>query len=228
MRGLVTGQPVAAPAGMEVLARGGNAVDAAVTAALVAGVVDPSMCGPGGYGGHMVIAPAGGKVVAIDFNTAAPAAAKPGMFPVDKKGEVRGRVNAFGWLAVGVPGTLAGLQLALDTYGTRNFAEVVRPAVRHARDGFAVPRAPARVLQGAREGLAADAGCRKLFCRRGKPLAEGDTYRSPELADLLDKLADRGSVASFYTGDVARQIAAAFAKNKGLVTAKDLAAYRAR
>src|SRR5262245_25278160 len=84
MRGLVTGQPVGAAAGMEVLACGGNAIDAAVAAALVAGVVDPSMCGPGGYGGHMVIAPAKGKVVALDFNTAAPAAAKPGMFPVDK------------------------------------------------------------------------------------------------------------------------------------------------
>src|SRR5947209_12501047 len=80
MRGLVTGQPHGAAAGMAVLASGGNAVDAIVTAALVAGVVEVGGCGIGGYGGHMVIAPAGGKVTAIDFNSTAPAAARPGMF----------------------------------------------------------------------------------------------------------------------------------------------------
>src|SRR5262245_31399015 len=82
-RGLVNGHPEGAAAGMEVLAAGGNAVDAAVAAALVAGVVDPPGCGPGGYGGHLLVAPARGKVVAIDFNTTAPAAARPGMFPLD-------------------------------------------------------------------------------------------------------------------------------------------------
>src|SRR5439155_5173130 len=115
--GRVTGHPEGAQAGMEVLAAGGNAVDAAVTAALVASVVAVQMCGPGGYGGHMVIARPGGKrVVAIDFNSTAPRAARPDMFPLQANGQVRGRVNELGWLAAGVPGTPAGMQLALDRH----------------------------------------------------------------------------------------------------------------
>src|SRR5207302_3657707 len=105
--GLVTGQPEGADAGMAVLASGGNAVDAVVAAALVAGVVEVGGCGIGGYGGHLVIAPPRGKVVAIDFNSTAPGAARADMFPLDKRGAVRDRVNTHGWLAAGVPGTPA-------------------------------------------------------------------------------------------------------------------------
>jgi gamma-glutamyltranspeptidase/glutathione hydrolase len=126
--GLVLGQPEAARAGQEVLAAGGNAVDAAVTAALVAGVVAVPGCGPGGYGGHMVIAPPRGKVVAIDFNSTAPAAAKADMFVVDDRGRVKDDANTYGWLAAGVPGTVAGLQLALDRHGTFGFKKTAAPA----------------------------------------------------------------------------------------------------
>ncbi len=227
-RGLVTGQPEAALAGMAVLAAGGNAVDAAVSAALVAGVVVVGGCGIGGYGGHLVIATPAGKVEAIDFNSAAPAAARADLFPLDDKGQVRGGINAHGWLAAGVPGTMAGLQLALDRHGSRKFAEVVRPAIRYAREGFAVPRGLARTLQANRDRLMRDPGSRKLFFPRDKPLPEGSLYRNPDLADLLEKLAAHGSVEPFYRGDIARKIAAGFARNKGLVTEKDLAAYRAR
>src|SRR5262249_20310357 len=148
--------------------------------------------------------------------------------PLDAKGAVKGQANTFGWLATGVPGTLAGLQLALDRHGTRKFADLVGPAVRYARDGFVVKRGLARTLHNARQRLERDPGARKLFFRHGRPLAEGDHFRNPDLADLLEKLAARGSVAAFYRGDVARRIAAAFAKGGGLVSAKDLAAYQAR
>src|SRR5215210_971553 len=94
-RGLVNGQAQAAEAGLAVLAAGGNAVDAAVCAALVAGVVAVPSCGIGGYGGHLVIARPGGKVTAIDFNSTAPSAAKPDMFAADEKGVVKGQVNNF-------------------------------------------------------------------------------------------------------------------------------------
>ena len=115
---LVIGHPQAAEVGRQILTEGGNAVDAAVAAALVAGVVAVSQCGIGGYGGHLVVGLPDGKVSSIDFNSAAPAAARPDMFPLDAAGRVQGGVNSHGWLAAGVPGTLAGLQRALDRFGS--------------------------------------------------------------------------------------------------------------
>jgi gamma-glutamyltranspeptidase/glutathione hydrolase len=227
-KGLVNGQPEAAETGQAVLAAGGNAVDAVVAAALVAGVVAVPSAGIAGYGGHMVVATPDSKVSAIDFNSTAPAALKPVTFPLDDKGNVKDDLNAHGWLAAGVPGVLAGLQRALDTFGTRPFAELVKPAIRFARDGFPVSKRLAAAIKGARGRLAKDPGSAKLFFAKGEPLAEGATYRNPDLADLLQTLAGRGGVATFYKGDIADRIAAAFRKNGGLVTADDLAAYRAR
>src|SRR5438105_2059547 len=140
--GLVAGEPTAAEVGNKVLKQGGNAIDAVVAAALAAAVAAPHSCGIGGYGGHMVLALAGGKkITAIDFNSTAPAAAHAGMFPLDQHGAVRGQANEFGWLSAGVPGTLAGLQLALDRFGTRHFREVAGPAIQLAREGFTVSQA---------------------------------------------------------------------------------------
>ncbi|MDY3555019.1 gamma-glutamyltransferase [Gemmata sp. JC717] len=227
-KGLVTGQAEGAEAGKAVLAAGGNAVDAIVTAALVAGVVAVPGTGIAGYGGHLVVTKPDGKVFAIDFNSAAPAAIKPDTFTVDAKGNVKGEANTFGWLAVGVPGVLAGLQLALDKFGTKTFAESVRPAVRFAKDGFPVSKGFAAAIRGAKARLAADPGSAKLFFAKGEPLAEGAAYKNPDLGDLLQTLANRGGVSTFYRGDIADKIAAAFKANGGLVTADDLAAYKAR
>jgi gamma-glutamyltranspeptidase/glutathione hydrolase len=226
-KGLVTGQPQGAAAGNDVLAAGGNAVDAAVAAALVAGVVAVHSAGIGGYGGHMVVARPGGKVTAVDFNSAAPAAARPDMYKADEKGKVADDANGHGWLAAGVPGVLAGLQFALDRYGSKSFADLVKPAIRHARDGFTVTKALAATIKGAQERLRRDPGSRKLFIDKDEPLAEGATFRNPDLADLLEALAEKGRVDAFYKGPVADKIAAAFRKNGGLVTADDLAAYKA-
>jgi gamma-glutamyltranspeptidase/glutathione hydrolase len=226
-KGLVTGQPQGAEAGHAVLADGGNAVDAVVAAALVAGVVAVPMTGIGGYGGHLVVAWPGGKVTAIDFNSTAPAAATPDMFPADEKGAVKGSVNTHGWLAAGVPGVLAGLQLALDKFGTKKLPELARPAIRSARDGFAVSRSLAASIRTARDRFARDPGSSKLFLPNGETLKEGERYRNPDLADMLQALADRGRVDDFYRGKIADRIAAAFRKHGGLVTAEDLAAYRA-
>jgi gamma-glutamyltranspeptidase/glutathione hydrolase len=223
---LVIGQPEGAAAGNAVLAAGGNAVDAAVTAALVAGVVALPSTGIGGYGGHLTVARPDGKVFAIDFNSTAPVAAKPDMYPADEKGVVKDRVNAHGWLAAGVPGVLGGLQLAIDKFGTKTFAEAVEPAIRFARDGFPVRRGLAAAIKGAAGRFARDPGSAKLFLKNGQPLAEGDTFRNPDLAAMLQSLADKGRVDAFYKGDIAEKIAAAFQKNGGLVTAADLAAYK--
>lgn len=226
-KGLVTGQPQGAEVGLAVLGDGGNAVDAVVAAALVAGVVAVSHTGIGGYGGHLVVARPGGKVTAIDFNSTAPAAARPDMFPADEKGAVKGNVNSHGWLAAGVPGVLAGLQLALDKFGTKKLPELVRPAIRYARGGFAVSKSLAASIKTARDRFGRDPGSNKLFLRSGVPLKEGEIFRNPDLADMLQALADRGRVDDFYQGKIAERIAAAFRTHGGLVTADDLAAYRA-
>jgi gamma-glutamyltranspeptidase/glutathione hydrolase len=228
-QGCIVGQPEAARAGAEVLAAGGNAVDAAVTAALVAGVLAPHQCGPGGYGGHLVIAPTGSKkVTAIDFNSAAPQAARADLFVLDSDGKVKGLANTYGWLAAGVPGTFAGLQLALDRHGTRSFRQCVQPALQLARDGFAVSQSLADATRAARRQLAKDLESARLLLHEGEPLKAGKTFRNPDLARMLQTLAADNSVEAFYRGDIARRIAAAFKKNGGLVTVEDLAAYRAR
>lgn len=227
-KGVVIGHPEAAEAGNAALAAGGNAVGAVVTAALVAGVVALPSTGIGGYGGHLVLARPDGKVFAIDFNGTAPAAAMADMFAADEKGVVKDRANAHGWRAAGVPGVLAGLQLALDRHGTKGFAEVAKPAIKLARDGFPVKKGVATAINTAKERFAKDPGSAALYLKNGEPPAEGETFRNPDLAALLQKLADKGRVDAFYTGDVADAIAAAFKKNGGLVTAADLAAYKAR
>jgi gamma-glutamyltranspeptidase/glutathione hydrolase len=225
--GLVIGNPEGAEAAQEIFAAGGNAIDAIVAAALVAGVAAVPMCGIGGYGGHMTIGLPSGKVASIDFNSVAPAAARPDMFPLDDKGQVKGDVHMTGWLAAGVPGTLAGLQLALDKFGTLPFARVVQPAIRIARNGFPVPLQFKHWLDLTIPQLARDPESARLLLPRGKPLARGETFRNPELADLLQKLAESGSAELFYRGDIARSIAEQFKKHGGIVTEKDFAEYQA-
>ncbi len=226
--GVVRGEPTADKIGAEVLASGGNAVDALVAAALAAAVCSPAMTGIGGYGAAIMIASADGKkVVAIDANSTAPAAARPAMFPVDAKGNVPGRVNEVGWLAAGVPGILAGLQLALDRHGTRSFRDSVQPAIALARDGFPLTAAVATTMRNLTPTFRTHAGGRALFLPNGTTPAAGALFRNLDLAALLTTLAQRNSVDSFYRGDLAQRIADDFAKNAGLVTAADLAAYRA-
>lgn len=225
-KGLVIGQLEAAEAGNAVLAAGGNAVDAVVTAALIAGVVALPSTGIAGYGGALVVAKPDGSVSAIDFDGIAPAAARPDMFTLDEKGVVKDRANTYGWLAAGVPGVLSGLQLALDKFGTKGFAEAVKPAIKLARDGFPLKKGPAGAIKTRMERLAADPGSAKLYLKAGRPFAEGETFKNPDLAAMLQALADKGRVDAFYKGDIADTIAAAFRKNGGLVTAADLAAFK--
>ena len=226
-QGFVIGQPEAARVGQEVLAAGGNAVDAAVAAALAAGVAALPACGIGGYGGHMVIA-IGGKVTAIDFDTVAPRAARADMFPRDDSGAVRDARNQRGWLAAGVPGTLAGLQLAAERYATQSFSALLQPAIRLARDGFPLRPGQVNVIRQARAHLLEDPGAARVLLQDGDAPPAGSTFRNPDLAALLETLANDGSAARFYEGSIARRIAAAFKKNGGLVTERDLRDYRAR
>lgn len=227
--GVVSGEPTAEKVGAQVLASGGNFVDALVAAALAGAVAAPHQTGIGGYGASLIIAHADGKrVVCIDANSAAPAAARADLFKPDASGAVPGRVNETGWLAAGVPGILAGLQLALDRHGTRSFRDSVAPAIAIAHDGFKLSAAQATTIRSFAALAKTHAGGRSLFFKDGEPLAAGDLYRNPEVAALLETLGQRNSVDSFYRGDIAQRIAESFQKYGGLVTAKDLASYQAR
>jgi gamma-glutamyltranspeptidase/glutathione hydrolase len=226
--GSIRGELTAEKVGMEVLAKGGNAIDAIVAAALTAAVVAPHQTGIGGYGGHMTLALAKtGKITSIDFNSEAPRAAREDMFPRDRQGRIAGQANTFGWRAAGVPGILSGLDLALKRYGTRPFRVIVQPAIGFAREGFKFGFASITAKAGF-EQLAADPASAALYTRGGHPLAAGDHYANPDLAKLLESLAADNSAESFYRGEIGRKIAAAFQAGGGLVTADDMAAYQAR
>jgi len=189
----------------------------------------PQGCGIGGYGGHMVISLKGGKkITAIDFNTAAPAAARADMFPIEPGGAVRGRINSVGWLAAGVPGTLAGLQLALSRYGTRDFREMVARLFTWQTRVFQSATAWAEAFRAPRISCEKIPPQRSYSSRMETRFRQGDKLRNPDLAKMLESLARQNSVEPFYQGEIARQIASEFQTHGGLVTAKDLAAYQAR
>ena len=216
--GAVVGDPAAVHVGLKFLADGANAIDAAVATAFAAGITSPSKCGVGGYGGHAIVALANGKVTTIDFNSAAPAAARADMFPIDSKGKVIKQLNFHGWLAPGVPGTLAGLHLALTRYGTRSLRDILAPTIKLSEEGISV--AP---IKGTDEASKNDASPESFAGRK-----EAAKQQNEALTKLLRTLAAENSIESFYRGDIARVIAAAFKKNGGLVTFEDMAAYRAR
>ena len=218
--GAIVGDKVGAKVGEKILRDGGNAIDAAIGAAFAACIASPSMCGIGGYGGHAMIALAGGKkVTAIDFNSVAPAAARADMFPLDESGRVKGGINTTGWLAAGVPGTVAGLELALQRYGTRSLRDTLAPAIQLCEGGTHVA-AVKGIDDTPRNDPKAD-----LDQAGGLPPAK---KRNLALAALLKTFATRNTADSFYRGDIAGKIADCFKRNGGLVTREDLAAYHAR
>lgn len=227
--GAVIGEPRGELVGMRVLAQGGNAIDAIVAAALTAAVSAPSSTGIGGYGMCAVIAvESGRRIVAIDGNSTAPMALRAETFLRGADGRILNRANETGWLSAGVPGILAGLQLALDQFGTRPFGELVQPAIVLARDGFLWTKGLASAVQARSMSLKRDEGSRKLFFPQDKPVAEGSLFKNQDLAEMLSALATANSVEPFYRGDIASSIAASFQKSGGLMTSQDLAAYRAR
>ncbi len=241
---IVCPQPAAAEAGLEVLRRGGNAIDAAVTTAFCQGVLDPQMCGVGGSG-MMLVHRAGaraGQATAecIEFHARAGRGVRPDQWEklliresADRYGYVlEGAVNDVGYQSVGVPGTVAGLDLALRRHGTIAWPDALAPAIRIAREGFDVHGAlagtwnreagPDVVAMG--ERIQATAGAAALYTRDGRPLPVGSRLVQADYARTLETLA-RDGAASFYTGEIADRIAADFAVNGGFISREDLATY---
>jgi gamma-glutamyltranspeptidase/glutathione hydrolase len=208
--------------GAEILKRGGNAVDAAVAVGLALAVTYPSAGNLGG-GGFMLVRMADGRSVALDYRETAPAAAGRDLY-LDSAGKIIPEASTVGHRAAGVPGTVAGMALALQRYGTMKWADVVRPARRLAENGFPVGYGLARSLRAERV-LARFPESRRIFRRDGLYYTEGESFRQPELARTLRRLEERGP-REFYEGETARLLAAEMKAGGGLITLEDLKGYR--
>jgi gamma-glutamyltranspeptidase/glutathione hydrolase len=226
--GMVVAQErMAARIGVQILDRGGNAVDAAVAVGFALAVTYPRAGNLGG-GGFMVIHLAKGVDTSIDYRETAPAAATPTMF-LDDAGNPDPMKSRDSGLAIGVPGTVAGLALALEKYGSGKFslADLLAPAIRLAEQGFRVQDDLADSLPNAAKRLARFPSTASILLKDGgKPLAAGDRLIQPDLADTLQAIADKGPRA-FYEGTTARLIADAVRKAGGIMTVEDLHNYRA-
>ena len=225
---VVAQERIATRIGVEILDRGGNAVDAAVAVGFALAVTYPRAGNIGG-GGFMVIHLAhDNRDVAIDYREAAPAAATPTMF-LDAQGNPDPAKSRDSGLSVGVPGTVAGLALAHQKYGsgTLSLAELLRPAIRLAEQGFRVQDDLADSMPRAVKRLARWPSTVGILLKNGgQPLEAGDRLIQFDLADTLQAIANQGPDA-FYQGDIARRIAAAVQKAGGVMTADDLKNYRA-
>jgi gamma-glutamyltranspeptidase len=216
--------PVATAAGVEVLARGGNVVDAAVAVSFALGVVEPDASGIGGYGQMLVHLKGMQEPVLIEFMTAVPelaSLANPN-FPVG------GRFPSDGPVLANVPGTVAAMHLAWTKYGSKrvSWADLIAPAIR-AAGAYEVSDGLATTLSVEREGFLKYEGSRKLFFRDGEPLVAGDTVRNPDLARTLREIAEGGADA-FYRGSIARRMVDDLTAQGNAIRLPDLARYEAR
>jgi gamma-glutamyltranspeptidase/glutathione hydrolase len=219
---------IASQVGVDVLKRGGNAVDAAVAVGLALAVVWPSAGNLGG-GGFMVIRQANGKATAIDYREMAPAAAHRNVY-LDEKGEYVAESSTYGHAAAGVPGTVAGLSYALEKYGTMKWADVAKPARQLAAEGFPVWYQLERSLKNASKHLSRYPETNRIFLRDGKPYETGEIFKQPELAAVFERMIKRGP-REFYEGKTAQLIEESMrrAANGGKVwmTVEDLKNYKA-
>jgi gamma-glutamyltranspeptidase / glutathione hydrolase len=221
---VVSAHRLASDTGVDVMRKGGNAVDAAITVAYALAVTFPEAGNLGG-GGFMTIRLADGRQSFIDFRETAPKAASAKMY-LDAGGNVIPALSTRGYLAVGIPGTVAGLELARAKYGTRPRAALMAPAIRLARDGFVLDQGDASFLNEGAADFAKDAPSAAIFLSRGKPWQKGDRLVQADLGKMLQLISAKGADA-FYKGEIANRIVAASKAHGGIMTVADFAAYRA-
>src|SRR6202162_318138 len=227
MHGMVASdEELGSQAGVEILKRGGNAVDAAVAVAFALAVVEPAAGNIGG-GGFMLVRLADGKTNFFDYREVAPAKATRDMYIQD--GKLIPDASTLGYRSVAVPGTVAGLELALKTHGTMKLAQVMAPAIRLALDGFPISEKLVREFDEERPGLEKFSVSKRIFLTNGRDKNQmykvGDIFRQPELAATLQRIAKNGA-DDFYRGETARMLVADMQSNGGIITADDLANYR--
>ena len=222
---VVTDAALGTKVGRDVLAAGGNAVDAAIATAFALAVVYPTAGNVGG-GGFMV-ARVGGDAYALDFRETAPAASTRDMY-VDASGKPAPGARA-GHKASGVPGSVAGMWAAYQKLGSKKktWAELLAPAIRLAEEGFVVSPEFAEAVKHAEKRLTASQGSKDLFFPKGEPVAEGSTWKNPELGAVLRRVAKDGA-KGFYEGPTAERIVAEMKAGGGLITQADLSSYEAK
>ena len=222
---VVTAQHLATHVGVDVLKAGGNAVDAAVAVGYALAVVYPAAGNLGG-GGFMTVQLADGRKTFLDFREKAPLAATADMY-LDKDGNVVPGLSAKGHLAVGVPGTVSGMELALSKYGTLKRAQVIAPAIKLAEDGFALDQGDIDMLHSATEEFKKDQDLRGIFLNKGEPLQVGQKLVQKDLARTLREISAKGT-DGFYKGWVAKAIVDSSQAGKGIIAQADLDKYQTR
>ena len=219
---VVSVHDLASQVGVEILQARGNAVDAAVATGFALAVVHPPAGNIGG-GGFMLIRMADGETHFVDYREKAPAAATRDMY-LDAHGNVVEGASEFGYKAVGVPGSVAGMVYAEKKFGKLTLKQVMAPAIKLARDGFSLSWSEARDLHDSH--LANFPESRRVFQRNGNYYKPGEVFRQPDLARTLERIAENPD--DFYHGALARELAEAIQKGGGLITADDLARYEVK
>ena len=224
---VVSANPLASDAGLEILSKGGNAVDAAVATTFAISVVEPFSAGIGG-GGFLLLHQAQTKEIrALDFRERAPLKATKNMY-LDANGKIRPNASVDGHLAAATPGTVAGLYEVHRRYGKLSWQEVIKPAIALAKNGFILsPVVTSRSLQAfnsRKKTMLSNPAAREIFTRNGEFYQPGERLVQRDLARTLTLIAQNPQ--NFYTGSIARAIADDMAKNGGLISLQDLKAYK--
>jgi gamma-glutamyltranspeptidase/glutathione hydrolase len=222
---VVTGQHLASDVGAQIMQQGGNAVDAAVAVGYALAVVYPAAGNIGG-GGFMNVRLADGRTTFLDFREKAPLAATENMYQ-DASGKVVPGMSTDGWLAVGVPGSVAGFEKALHEYGSLTRQQVMAPAIKLAREGFILGQGDVALLHEGTKGFLQDPAAAKIFLKDGKPYEVGDRLVQPDLAKTLDAISKDGADA-FYRGAIGDSIVAASRAGGGVFQKADFERYKVR
>ncbi|NKI95107.1 gamma-glutamyltransferase [Rhizobacter sp. SG703] len=222
---VVTAQHYATQVGVDVLKKGGNAVDAAVAVGYALAVVYPAAGNLGG-GGFMTIQLADGRKTFLDFREKAPLAATPNMY-LDASGNVVKGLSTTGHLAVGVPGTVSGLEMARAKYGTMKRSQLIAPAITFADKGFVLQQGDVDMLLTATEDFRKDPASASIFLNKGQPFEPGQRLVQKDLAKTLRLISQKGE-DGFYKGTVGAAIVASSQAGKGILTQADLDQYKTR
>ena len=219
---------LASQAGLKILKKGGNAVDAVVATALSLGVVAPAFSGIGGGGFLLVHLRKTGVSLYVDYREVAPKKARPDMYKPDSDGEAVDFENSMGYRSVGVPGSIAGLTFALENYGTMKFRDVAVDAIEHGRRGFEISRLlgyiMANNIDNSTEKFRRYGETGKVWMNGRRPYRVGEEKVNKEFADVLELISKEGK-DSFYDGKIAKILTEDMAKNGGLITEDDLAKF---